>query len=222
MKAWLTGGFPDMGRDGKMRLGGIIVPEALFSAQHACNPLPIHSTHNYSVLFILQIPKNPIPLHFQSEGISFACLFQSWRQATEKHTSPDGGIGRRAGLKHQWSNPCRFDPGSGYPLNRKSLIFKDLRFFFWFLHHICTTKICRLPESRRVSSAFLSENCSRYPHFLGYQEQFRYVFAIGLLLLEKLRMSAKTYEFDYIRVFIEPDQQGIAFYVALHAVFIFA
>ena len=27
---------------------------------------------------------------------------------------PDGGIGRRAGLKHQWSNPCRFDPGSGY------------------------------------------------------------------------------------------------------------
>ena len=28
--------------------------------------------------------------------------------------SPDGGIGRRAGLKHQWGNPCRFDPGSGY------------------------------------------------------------------------------------------------------------
>ncbi len=31
--------------------------------------------------------------------------------------SPDGGIGRRAGLKHQWSNPCRFDPGSGYARN---------------------------------------------------------------------------------------------------------
>ena len=28
--------------------------------------------------------------------------------------SPDGGIGRRAGLKHQWGNPSRFDPGSGY------------------------------------------------------------------------------------------------------------
>ena len=27
---------------------------------------------------------------------------------------PDGGIGRRAGLKHQWGNPSRFDPGSGY------------------------------------------------------------------------------------------------------------
>ena len=36
------------------------------------------------------------------------------------HTlSPDGGIGRRAGLKHQWSNPSRFDPGSGY---NKSLV----------------------------------------------------------------------------------------------------
>ena len=29
-------------------------------------------------------------------------------------TCPDGGIGRRAGLKHLWSNPCRFDPGSGH------------------------------------------------------------------------------------------------------------
>ena len=28
--------------------------------------------------------------------------------------SPDGGIGRRAGLKHQWGNPSRFEPGSGY------------------------------------------------------------------------------------------------------------
>ena len=28
---------------------------------------------------------------------------------------PDGGIGRRDGLKHRWSNPSRFDPGSGYP-----------------------------------------------------------------------------------------------------------
>ena len=31
-----------------------------------------------------------------------------------RSNGPDGGIGRRAGLKHQWSNPCRFDPGSGY------------------------------------------------------------------------------------------------------------
>ena len=31
-----------------------------------------------------------------------------------KDMRPDGGIGRRAGLKHQWGNPSRFDPGSGY------------------------------------------------------------------------------------------------------------
>ena len=39
--------------------------------------------------------------------------------------SPDGGIGRRAGLKHQWSNPSRFDPGSGYRIGEKfaSLLF---------------------------------------------------------------------------------------------------
>ena len=34
--------------------------------------------------------------------------------AHAKRQRPDGGIGRRAGLKHQWSNPSRFDPGSGY------------------------------------------------------------------------------------------------------------
>jgi len=76
-------------------------------------------------------------------------------------------------------------------------------------------------RSGRVPRAFLQENCSRYPLFSGYQEQFRYVFALGRLLLEKFRMSAKTYEFDYIRVPIEPNQQGIAFYVALQAVLIF-
>ncbi len=39
--------------------------------------------------------------------------------------SPDGGIGRRAGLKHQWGNPCRFDPGSGYNLYRNALVSKQ-------------------------------------------------------------------------------------------------
>ena len=78
------------------------------------------------------------------------------------HTSPDGGIGRRAGLKHQWSNPCRFDPGSGYLLNRKSLKVKDLRFFLL-------------------------------------------VFALGLLLLEKFRMSANAYKLHDICVLINPD-----------------
>ena len=83
---------------------------------------------------------------------SFQCLFQPWLQAAashgkpptdgshlptghEKHTSPDGGIGRRAGLKHQWSNPCRFDPGSGY---QKSQIF-DFQGFAIFLFGFCST-----------------------------------------------------------------------------------
>ena len=43
--------------------------------------------------------------------------------------SPDGGIGRRAGLKHQWGNPCRFDPGSGY---RTRLVIKWLLTLFLF------------------------------------------------------------------------------------------
>ena len=29
---------------------------------------------------------------------------------------PDGGIGRRDGLKHRWGNPSRFEPGSGYEI----------------------------------------------------------------------------------------------------------
>ena len=34
--------------------------------------------------------------------------------ATANEKCSDGGIGRRAGLKHQWGNPSRFDPGSEY------------------------------------------------------------------------------------------------------------
>ena len=43
---------------------------------------------------------------------------------------PDGGIGRRAGLKHQWGNPSRFDPGSGYKekVKRFLLSFDFFRF----------------------------------------------------------------------------------------------
>ena len=91
---------------------------------------------------IWHFPKNPIPLCFSNGELRLSAQvsvsvrhFIRVRPADNEPTSPDGGIGRRAGLKHQWSNPCRFDPGSGYHLNRKSLIFKDLRFFFWFLHH---------------------------------------------------------------------------------------
>ena len=55
-----------------------------------------------------------------SETIYLFCNFRKFQYLCTSNrkdhpsTSPDGGIGRRAGLKHQWSNPCRFDPGSGY------------------------------------------------------------------------------------------------------------
>lgn len=31
-----------------------------------------------------------------------------------RSVSPNGGIGRRDGLKHRWGDPSRFEPGSGY------------------------------------------------------------------------------------------------------------
>ena len=70
------------------------------------------------------------------------------------HTSPDGGIGRRAGLKHQWSNPCRFDPGSGYQTKCKCLIFKHLHFSFSLLHHACTTELAVLGQNLCFSKNF--------------------------------------------------------------------
>ena len=76
-----------------------------------------------------------------SETIYLFCNFRKFQYLCTSNrkdhpsTSPDGGIGRRAGLKHQWSNPCRFDPGSGYPTKCKCLIFKHLHFLFAF----CTT-----------------------------------------------------------------------------------
>ena len=45
---------------------------------------------------------------------NFAELKNYCTFALAKRQRPDGGIGRRAGLKHQWGNPSRFDPGSGY------------------------------------------------------------------------------------------------------------
>ena len=68
---------------------------------------------------------------FFPKKICVCAFFVVPLQPISKESSPDGGIGRRAGLKHQWSNPCRFDPGSGYqrPLNHKlSGLFKKIIF----------------------------------------------------------------------------------------------
>ena len=51
------------------------------------------------------VPQNGEAMFWKTANNGYICTLK---------TSPDGGIGRRVGLKHQWSNPCRFDPGSGY------------------------------------------------------------------------------------------------------------
>ena len=45
--------------------------------------------------------------------------------------SPDGGIGRRAGLKHQCRKASRFEPGSGYEEKAKPFDFKHLAFYYF-------------------------------------------------------------------------------------------
>ena len=55
--------------------------------------------------------------------LGFCCTF-----AAVLIPSPDGGIGRRAGLKHQWGDPCRFDPGSGYKETLVEVLYKGFLF----------------------------------------------------------------------------------------------
>ena len=52
---------------------------------------------------------------------------------------PDGGIGRRVGLKHQCRKACRFEPGSGYK--------KRLRAFSTFFIFI---KLSHLEDPRQL------------------------------------------------------------------------
>ena len=42
------------------------------------------------------------------------CLRKSDQIVCLHPLSPGGGIGRRAGLKHQFGNKYRFDPGPGH------------------------------------------------------------------------------------------------------------
>ena len=64
-------------------------------------------------------------------------------------SSPDGGIGRRAGLKHQWGNPCRFDPGSGYAIikdNDLSVMLNELSFFCLLRPTMCRAGVSLLKQ----------------------------------------------------------------------------
>ena len=55
-----------------------------------------------------------LQLFFKKNTFLFGDRKKSTTFALAIKNCPDGGIGRRAGLKHQWGNPSRFDPGSGY------------------------------------------------------------------------------------------------------------
>ena len=75
-------------------------------------------------------------MHFPLHGKKKALPLHS-----QLSNCPDGGIGRRAGLKHQWGNPSRFDPGSGYAEILVEHIYEDFSFFktsklVTFGHHI--------------------------------------------------------------------------------------
>ena len=50
---------------------------------------------------------------------------------SKRQPCPDGGIGRRAGLKHQCRKASRFEPGSGYHKRVKLFIFKHLTLFLF-------------------------------------------------------------------------------------------
>ena len=70
--------------------------------------LKINPLHIFRKIFSQNtciFPKNNILLHSQF-----------------RNECPDGGIGRRAGLKHQWGNPSRFDPGSGYKERESEMV----------------------------------------------------------------------------------------------------
>ena len=54
-----------------------------------------------------RLKKNPTDLQKVQELVVLQPLF-----------SPDGGIGRHAGLKNPYREMCRFDPGSGYKYSK--------------------------------------------------------------------------------------------------------
>ena len=72
----------------------------------------------------------------------------------QSHLSPDGGIGRRAGLKHQWGNPSRFDPGSGY---KARVSYEILAFTFYMALGV---------DAANVFIIFCVSEVGAYPHNL--------------------------------------------------------
>ena len=119
-------------REGQLKNAlSLNIPDRTHLAEHTLDAFPDISVQGTVIFTIIEgfklhlgqfyrVFRPRYVIYFAISEISdtFAILNQkvypSRASLRTQHTSPDGGIGRRAGLKHQWSNPCRFDPGSGY------------------------------------------------------------------------------------------------------------
>ncbi len=69
---------------------------------------------------------------------------------------PDGGIGRRAGLKHQCRKASRFEPESGYTIKSQSVDIQHFGFFF----------ILSFATSLRLNQPLLQGRLAAQEHFL--------------------------------------------------------
>ena len=85
---------------------------------------------------------------------NFAELKKCCTFAHAKRQRPDGGIGRRAGLKHQCRKASRFEPGSGY--SKRLLI-------IWF-----SAVFILLPSKFRAKSNANPSFVAYFPFFIGF------------------------------------------------------
>ena len=68
------------------------------------------------------------------------CQLKKLHYLCNRFSSPDGGIGRRAGLKHQWGNTrAGSTPALGTLENANRLFFKWLAFYLSKIPHFCPT-----------------------------------------------------------------------------------
>ncbi len=70
------------------------------------------------------------------------------------HICPDGGIGRRAGLKHQCRKASRFEPESGYKIKAKVL--SSILWLFCFAGGSCARKQHAIQNIPRRGTVIIS------------------------------------------------------------------
>ena len=83
---------------------------------------------------------------------------------TPKHSTsrPDGGIGRRVGLKHQYLTMCRFEPGSGYKAKWYDRFVIPLFRYIQHLYHTNDHETDFVTASRQSFRHKISTFCQRH------------------------------------------------------------